>query len=79
MVKFSPRLSILNMFTEMWCKECQRKYRGQTGVSADERIGKHFEDWKRKLETCPLHRHSTTLSSRKTISGRRQNSQKLFW
>ena len=43
---------------EMWCKECQRKYRGQTGVSADERIGKHFEDWKRKLETCPLHRHS---------------------
>ena len=54
---------------EMWCKECQRKYRGQTGVSADERIGKHFEDWKRNLETRPFTSAFANLPSRKTISG----------
>ena len=43
---------------EMQCKECERRYRGQTGVSADERIDQHFDDWKRGLDTCPLHRHS---------------------
>ena len=34
------------------------RYRGQTGVSADERIDQHFDDWKRGLDTCPLYRHS---------------------
>ena len=43
---------------EMHCKECERRYRGQTGNSADERISQHFEDWKRRLDTCPLYRHS---------------------
>jgi uncharacterized protein YktA (UPF0223 family) len=43
---------------EMQCEECSRRYRGQTGVSADERIDKHFEDWKRRVEACPLYRHS---------------------
>ena len=43
---------------EMICKECERKYRGQTGNTAQERVNKHFEDWKGKVESCPLHRHS---------------------
>ena len=43
---------------EMQCKECNRKYRGQTGNSAHERINQHFNDWERKLDTCPLYRHS---------------------
>ena len=43
---------------EMQCNECERKYRGQTGNSAQERINQHFQDWDRKVETCPLHRHS---------------------
>ena len=43
---------------EMICKECERKYRGQTGVSAQERMNKHFDDWKNKVESCPLYRHS---------------------
>ena len=37
---------------------CDRKYRGQTGNSAHERINQHFQDWERKMETCPLYRHS---------------------
>ena len=43
---------------EMICDECERKYRGQTGNSSQERINKHFEDWKNKVESCPLYRHS---------------------
>ena len=43
---------------EMQCKECERRYRGQTGNSADERITQHFDDWTRKVDTCPLYRHS---------------------
>ena len=43
---------------EMHCKLCDRKYRGQTGNSAQERINQHFNDWNRKLDTCPLYRHS---------------------
>ena len=43
---------------EMQCKECERRYRGQTGNSADERITQHFKDWERKESTCPLYRHS---------------------
>ena len=43
---------------EMLCGECERKYRGQTGNSAHERINQHFEDWTRKLDSSPLHRHS---------------------
>ena len=40
------------------CVECGRKYRGQTGNSGYERVNQHFDDWKRKLERCPLHRHA---------------------
>ena len=43
---------------ELRCKECERRYRGQTSNSADERVSQHFDDWTRKIETCPLHRHS---------------------
>ena len=43
---------------EMHCKLCDRKYRGQTGNSAQERINQHFNDWTRKLDTCPLYRLS---------------------
>ena len=43
---------------EMKCCECDRKYRGQTGNSAQERINQHFQDWERKVEACPLYRHS---------------------
>ena len=43
---------------EMICLECERKYRGQTGNSAQERIGQHFKDWKSKDTKCPLYRHS---------------------
>ena len=43
---------------EMICLECERKYRGQTGNSTQERIGQHFKDWKSKDTKCPLYRHS---------------------
>ena len=43
---------------EMICKECERKYRGQTGNSAQERINQHFKDWNSKDTKCPLYRHS---------------------
>ena len=43
---------------QMTCEECVRRYRGQTGVSAQERINKHYDDWKNKVEACPLYRHS---------------------
>ena len=43
---------------EMLCSECERRYRGQTGNSVQERINQHFEDWTRKLDTSPLFRHS---------------------
>ena len=43
---------------ELICEECLRKYRGQTGNAAGCRINQHFEDWKNKLESCPLYRHS---------------------
>ena len=43
---------------EMTCTECDRKYRGQTGNSAQERINQHFENWKKKDSKCPLYRHS---------------------
>ena len=43
---------------EMICLECERKYRGQTGNSAQERVNTHFKDWKRKDSKCPLYRHS---------------------
>ena len=39
---------------EMECGICHRKYRGQTGNSAQERINQHFTDWSRKDDTCPL-------------------------
>ena len=31
---------------EMICDECERRYRGQTGNSANERVNQHFDDWK---------------------------------
>ena len=40
------------------CQECERKYRGQTGNSAQERVGQHFKDWNSKDDKCPLYRHS---------------------
>ena len=43
---------------QLECIECERKYRGQTGNSGYERVNQHFDDWKRKLERCPLFRHS---------------------
>ena len=43
---------------EMVCQECERKYRGQTGNSAQERVGQHFKDWNSKDDKCPLYRHS---------------------
>ena len=43
---------------EMLCSECERRYRGQTGNSAQERIGQHFDDWTKQLDTSPLFRHS---------------------
>ena len=43
---------------ELICAECERRYRGQTGNSSGDRVGQHFDDWKHKLETCPLYRHS---------------------
>ena len=43
---------------EIQCSECERKYRGQTGNSAHERINQHYEDWTRKLDSSPLHRHA---------------------
>ena len=42
----------------MMCEERERKYRGQTGNSAHERVNKHFEDWRGKVESCPLYQHS---------------------
>lgn len=43
---------------EMLCSECERRYRGQTGNSAGERINQHFDDWTKQLETSPLFRHA---------------------
>ena len=43
---------------ELKCEECSRKYRGQTGVSTGTRTNRHFDDWRRKEEKCPLFRHS---------------------
>ena len=43
---------------EMECEECRRKYRGQTGNSIGERTKEHFDDWKRRESSSPLHRHS---------------------
>ena len=43
---------------EIQCEECRRKYIGQTGNSAHERINQHFYEWERRIECCPLYRHS---------------------
>ena len=43
---------------EMRCKECERKYRGQTGKSTYERTCEHIGDWKGEKERCPLWKHS---------------------
>ena len=42
---------------ELVCTVCERKYRGQTGVSIYERTCKHSKDWRDGLESCPLYRH----------------------
>ena len=36
----------------MISKECETKYRGQTGNSAQERINQHFKDWNSKDTKC---------------------------
>ena len=43
---------------QLKCAEFERKYRGQTGNSGYERGNQHFDEWKRRLERCPLHRRS---------------------
>ena len=43
---------------EMECKECGRRYRGQTGNSVRERFEQHLNDWDKKESSSPLHRHS---------------------
>ena len=40
------------------CKECGKRYKGQTGRSVYERCGEHEEDFKKKMDRCPLWRHS---------------------
>ena len=40
------------------CKEDEKKYKGQTGRSAYERIGEEVRDWRNKDEKSPLWRHS---------------------
>jgi hypothetical protein len=48
---------------EIRCKECNRKYRGQTGRSTYERTGEHMDDWEKKRDRCPLWRHSMQYHS----------------
>ena len=45
---------------ELYCKEeeCNRKYRGTTGRSTNERTGEHVSNWERGVEECPLFSHS---------------------
>ena len=65
---------------EIQCEECKRRYRGQTGNSANERINQHFDEWERMIDTCPLYRHSELYqSSRKYISCKNQDIENLFW
>ena len=52
---------------EMECKDCGRKYRGQTGNSLRERMDQHFDDWKRKESSSPLHRHSQIFHGGKSF------------
>ena len=52
---------------ELKCEECLRRYRGQTGVSTGTRTNKHFDDWKRKEEKCPLFRHSQLYHNGETF------------
>ena len=50
---------------EMKCEECRRIYIGQTGTSIQQRMNKHFNDWERKDEKSPLHRHSQIFHDNK--------------
>ena len=43
---------------EMTCKECSRKYRGQTGRSIFERVNEHFKSYTEKKEDSVLFQHS---------------------
>ena len=43
---------------EIICKECARRYRGQTGRSNHERTNEHVDGWKKRSQECPLFRHS---------------------
>ena len=43
---------------QLMCKEDEKKYKGQTGRSAYERIGEEVRDWRNKDEKSPLWRHS---------------------
>ena len=42
----------------MTCKECSRKYRGQTGRSIFERVNEHFKAYTEKKEDSVLFQHS---------------------
>ena len=42
---------------ELRCKSCERKYRGQTGVSIYERTCEHSKNWRNEETSCPLYRH----------------------
>ena len=42
----------------MRCKECSRKYRGQTSRSEYERTNEHFKDYRDKKEGSVLFEHS---------------------
>ena len=47
------------------CKECTREYKGQTGRSIFERTKEHMDDWGKKMDRCPLWRHSIEHHERK--------------
>ena len=40
------------------CKECGKMYKGQTGRSVYERCKEHEDDWEKKMDRCPLWKHS---------------------
>ena len=49
------------------CKECTREYKGQTGRSIFERTKEHMEDWRKKMDRCPLWRHSIEYHGKKNF------------
>ena len=43
---------------EITCKECSRKYRGQTGRSIFERVNEHYKSYIEKKDESVLFQHS---------------------